>query len=46
MSRFAWAKTIAQNGRTILGLIKEGFGVRRAALHHPPSQSSANQIMN
>jgi radical SAM superfamily enzyme YgiQ (UPF0313 family) len=46
MGRFAWAKTIAQNGRTILGLIKEGFGVRRAALHHPPSQSSANQIMN
>jgi radical SAM superfamily enzyme YgiQ (UPF0313 family) len=31
MGRFAWVKTIAQNWGTIFGLIKEGFGARRAA---------------
>ncbi len=36
MGRFAWAKTIAQNRRTILNLVKEAFSARRAA----PSSSA------
>jgi radical SAM superfamily enzyme YgiQ (UPF0313 family) len=36
MGRFAWAKTIAQNRRTILNLVKEAFTARRAA----PSSSA------
>jgi radical SAM superfamily enzyme YgiQ (UPF0313 family) len=31
MGRFAWVKTIAQNRRTIFGLVKEGFAAWRAA---------------
>jgi radical SAM superfamily enzyme YgiQ (UPF0313 family) len=31
MGRFAWVKTIAQNRRTILSLVEEAFGARRAA---------------
>jgi radical SAM superfamily enzyme YgiQ (UPF0313 family) len=31
LGRFAWAKTIVQNRRTIVGLLKEAFGARRAA---------------
>src|ERR1700687_3734481 len=37
MGRFAWAKTILENRRTIYSLIKEAFSARRAArLHLPP----------
>jgi radical SAM superfamily enzyme YgiQ (UPF0313 family) len=36
MGRFAWAKTIAENRRTIFSLIKEAFGARSAA----PSSSA------
>ena len=31
MGRFAWVKTIAENRRTIFGLVREGLGLRRAA---------------
>src|ERR1700686_1022985 len=37
MGRFAWAKTIAENRRTIFGLIKEAFQSRRARVQDPPS---------
>ncbi len=36
MGRFAWARTIAENWRTIYSLIKEAFSARRAA----PSSSA------
>ncbi len=36
MGRFAWVKTIAENRKTIFGLIREGFGARRA----PPAEGS------
>src|ERR1700719_4192014 len=39
MGRLAWAKTIAQNGRTILNLIKEALGARRAVPSSAPSSS-------
>jgi radical SAM superfamily enzyme YgiQ (UPF0313 family) len=31
LGRFAWVKTISQNRRTILGLFREGLGLRRAS---------------
>jgi len=37
MGRFAWAKTIAENRRTIFNLIKEAFQSRRARVQDPPS---------
>ena len=37
MGRFAWAKTIAENRRTIVGLIKEALRGRRARVPDPPS---------
>jgi len=37
MGRFAWAKTIAENRRTILGLIKEALRGRRVRVPDPPS---------
>ena len=33
MGRFAWAKTIAENRRTIFSLIKEAFSARRPSAH-------------
>ena len=45
MGRLAWAKTIAQNGRTILSLIKEGFGVRRAGPSSSAQSSSPSQAV-
>src|SRR3982074_1232054 len=41
MGRFAWAKTIAENRRTIFSLIREGFGARRAARSGSLSLSSS-----
>jgi len=41
MGRFAWAKTIAQNGRTILSLVKEAFGSRGEA---PSPSGLATQL--
>jgi radical SAM superfamily enzyme YgiQ (UPF0313 family) len=41
MGRFAWVKTITQNGRTILSLIKEAFAARREA---PSSSGLATQL--
>ncbi len=37
MGRFAWAKTIAQNRRTIFSLVKEAFKARRPTAQSPPS---------
>jgi len=37
MGRFAWAKTIAENRRTIFALIKEALRGRRARVPDPPS---------
>ena len=37
MGRFAWAKTIAENRRTIFNLIREAFQSRRARVQDPPS---------
>src|ERR1700682_2593482 len=37
MGRFAWAKTILENRRTIFKLIKEAFQSRRARVQDPPS---------
>jgi hypothetical protein len=31
MGRFAWAKTISENRKTIFKLIKEGFGAWRGS---------------
>src|SRR5467141_279578 len=40
MGRFAWAKSIAQNRRIILTLIKEAFGARRATPSSSAQQAS------
>jgi radical SAM superfamily enzyme YgiQ (UPF0313 family) len=44
MGRFAWAKTIAENWRTIYGLIKEGFGFGRTATI--PAERTLDSAMN
>src|ERR1700680_479148 len=42
LGRFAWIKTIAQNRRTIVGLVKEAFGSRRAARSRSSFDLSSN----
>ena len=37
MGRFAWAKTITENRRTIFALIREALQSRRARVQDPPS---------
>jgi radical SAM superfamily enzyme YgiQ (UPF0313 family) len=44
MGRFAWAKTIAENWRTIYGLVKEGFGFGRTATI--PAKRTLDSAMN
>jgi hypothetical protein len=44
MGRFAWAKTIAENWRTIYGLVKEGLGFGRTA--SVPAERTLDSAMN